>query len=51
MPLSRTFAYVAGEPTAYVGSMTQATSKRRGYGEDSVYWDASREPVYRSGRP
>jgi hypothetical protein len=22
--------------------MTQATSKRRGHGEDSIYWDASR---------
>ena len=25
-----------------VGSMTQATSKRRGHGEDSIYWDESK---------
>ena len=24
------------------GSMTQATSKRRGHGEDSIYWDESK---------
>ena len=26
-----------------VGSMTQGTSKRRGHGEDSIYWDESKD--------
>jgi integrase len=30
------------EPTASPGSMTLATGKRRGHGEDSIYWDESK---------
>src|ERR1700743_3363089 len=31
------------EPKACRGGMTHATSKRRGRGEDSICWDASRK--------
>ena len=30
------------EPTAYAEAMATATSTRRGHGEDSIYWDASK---------
>jgi 4a-hydroxytetrahydrobiopterin dehydratase len=32
-----------GAISVRLGAMTQATSKRRGYGKDSIYWDESRK--------
>ena len=31
-----------GSQRVSLGAMTQATSKRRGHGEDSIYWDESK---------
>lgn len=38
---------MSGEPKAWPEVMTQATNKRRGHGEDSIYWDESKNRYVR----